>query len=160
MDGWLQKVRQESKLLQGERTELSELIEKEVYGWYAIFYRWTRGLCEPNESEVEPIYVNLSHDFRVLLTSGVMVDREAYWKRLVSLYAARRGDPPSHILNLEMLPVGPDHMLVTFDLFKKGVLQKKFDSALMRRNPALAAGVEWVYVHESDHTLDSPPRIP
>lgn len=160
MDGWLQTFRQDTKLLGGERTELSELIEREVYGWYAIFYRWTRALCEPNEVEAEPIYANLSHDFRVLLTSGVMVDREEYWRRLVSLYGARRGDPPSHIMNLELLPAGPDHMLVTFDLFKKGSLKKKFDSALMRRNAELRSGVEWVYVHESDHPIDALPPIP
>ncbi|MBK8412187.1 MAG: hypothetical protein IPL19_29965 [Sandaracinaceae bacterium] len=62
-------------------------------------------------------------------------------------------------MNLEMVRVERDHVLVTFDLFKRGVLKKKVDTALMRRAVDKPGGVAWVYVHESDHTLGAEPVI-
>lgn len=139
--------------------EFGKLVEREVLSWYESFYRWTRALCEREESEVHGIYRALSTDFRVLLTNGTMMNKDEYWHRLLSLYGERSGDPPSHITNLDLRSVGHDHALVTFDLFKKGVLKKKFDSALLRAAPALPGGVEWVYVHESDHAISAVPAL-
>ncbi|MBK6576211.1 MAG: hypothetical protein IPG17_08440 [Sandaracinaceae bacterium] len=88
-----------------------------------------------------------------------MMNKSEYWERLLSLHGVRRGDPPSQIVNLEMVRVERDHVLVTFDLFKRGVLKKKVDTALMRRAVDKPGGVAWVYVHESDHTLGAEPVI-
>jgi hypothetical protein len=138
---------------------LEQMVEQEVRSWYRTFYSWSRGLCPKEESGARPIFNSLSEDFRVLLTSGIMMNKSEYWERLLSLHGVRRGDPPSQIVNLEMVRVEKDHVLVTFDLFKRGVLKKKFDTALMRRATDMPSGVAWVYVHESDHALVSEPEI-
>jgi len=133
------------------------LVEREVRSWYDIFYRWSRGLCERDERHARIIYDRLAPDFRVLLTNGEMMNKAEYWDRLLSLYAERRNDKPSRIANLALHPIGADHMLVTFDLFKDGVAKKKFDSAVLRSAPDLPGRVSWLYVHESAHELTAPP---
>jgi hypothetical protein len=138
---------------------LEQMVEQEVRSWYRTFYYWSRGLCPREDSGALPIFKSLSDDFRVLLTSGIMMNKSEYWERLLSLHGVRRGDPPSQIVNLTMLRVERDHVLVTFDLFKRGVLKKKVDTALMRRAVDMPGGVAWVYVHESDHPLGAEPIV-
>lgn len=138
---------------------LEQMVEQEVRSWYRTFYYWSRGLCPKEESGALPIFNSLSEDFRVLLTNGKMMNKSEYWVRLLSLHGVRRGGPPSQIVNLHLARVEKDHVLVTFDLFKHGVLKKKFDTALMRRATDMPGGVAWVYVHESDHALESVPEI-
>lgn len=142
------------------RTSLRELVEEEVRTWYEIFYRWSRGVEPYEESEARKIYDTLAPEFRVLLTNGSMMDKSEYWGRLLSLYGVRRNDPSSHIVNLDIRPIGDEHMLVTFDLFKRGVKTKKFDSAILRSSMESPSGVAWVYVHESAHELSEVPDIP
>ncbi len=138
---------------------LEQMVEQEVRSWYRTFYYWSRGLCPREDSGALPIFKSLSDDFRVLLTSGIMMNKSEYWERLLSLHGVRRGDPPSQIVNLTMLRVERDHVLVTFDRFKRGVLKKKVDTALMRRAVDMPGGVAWVDVHESDHPLGAEPVV-
>jgi hypothetical protein len=137
--------------------DLLEMVEREVRSWYRIFYAWSRAHGPCDEQGVLPIYNTLADDFRVLLTSGDMMNKAEYWQRLVSLYGTRREDPPSQIVNLELVRLDKDHVLVTFDLYKHGVKKKKFDSAVMRRQANMPGGVAWVYVHESVHDLSEAP---
>jgi len=138
---------------------LSELASIEIEEWYRVFHQWTRGLCPNDESYVRPIYDALADDFRVVLTNGDILKKAEYWSRLRKLYGARSKDQPSHTVNLNLMPIEENHLLAAFDLFKDGVLKKKVDSALMRRSPSAAGGIEWVYVHESAHDLDISPII-
>jgi hypothetical protein len=108
---------------------------------------------------VSPIFDTLADDFRVLLTSGEMMNKSGYKARLFSLHGTRRDDPPSQIANLYLVRLENDHVLVTFDLFKNGIKKKKFDSAIMRRQEDMTGGVAWVYVHESAHELSDAPVL-
>ena len=138
---------------------LEQMVEQEVRSWYRTFYYWSRGLCPREESGARPIFNALADDFRVLLTSGNMMNKSEYWERLLSLHGVRRGDPPSQIVNLDMARIETDHVLVTFDLYKRGVTKKKFDSALLRRDISMPGGVAWVYVHESAHEMGVEPVL-
>lgn len=132
---------------------LEQMVEQEIRSWYRTFYYWSRGLCPREESGMMPIFNALSEDFRVLLTNGSMMNKSEYRDRLFALHGARRGDAPSQIVNLDLQRVERDHMLVTFDLYKRGETTKKVDSALLRRAIDMPGGVGWVYVHESAHDL-------
>ena len=124
---------------------------REIQDWYHQFFLWSRGGCPQHDSYVTSIYESLAPDFRVWLTHGQMMDKREYWSRLLSLYGARAGSPPSQIVNLKTQRMEEDHLLVTFELVKEDGSARKFDSAVMRREPSAPGGVVWLYVHESVH---------
>lgn len=135
------------------RADLKSLVEAEVYRWYDLFYSWSRGLVPKAENQVAPLHKAFAPDFRVVLTDGRLMDRDAYCSRLWNLYGVRAGSPRSEVHGLSIRMASSDTALTVFDLLKEGVPKKKVDSALLRRDPDAPLGVSWVYVHESEHSL-------
>lgn len=132
---------------------VAELAEAEVYRWYDLFFAWSRGTIPKSRQHIEPLFSAFAPDFRVVLTDGRLMDRDAYCDRLWGLYGVRAGSPRSEIIGLSIKTVSANHALAVFDLIKDGIPKKKVDSALLRRELGSPLGVSWVYVHESEHGL-------
>jgi hypothetical protein len=135
------------------RANLEPLVEAEVCRWYDLFFSWSRGLVPQSADYIRALHDAFAHDFRVVLTDGRIMDREAYCLRLWNLHGIRSGSPKSQVCGLSITPVSGEYALAVFDLVKPGIPKKKIDSALIRRDPDAPLGVSWVYVHESEHAL-------
>jgi hypothetical protein len=135
------------------KLDLLKIADSEISRWYALFFSWSRGKVPKSLEHVQPLYDAFALDFRVILTDGRLMGRDAYCERLWGLHGVREGSPPSQVFNLSIEVLAEGWVLAVFDLIKDRDSGKKVDSSLLRIDRSAPTGISWVYVHESQHAL-------
>ena len=130
---------------------MSDLVapaEREVRARHAFFVDWFAGRA--TEAEFAAATAAFAPDMWLIGPDGVAQDRAAV---LAMLRAARAARPDLAIAIVmgRSLPLGPDHLLATYDEHQRLGDRRtaRRSTAVFARAPAAPEGVAWLHLHET-----------
>lgn len=125
------------------RTEVRQLHE--------FFQAWYRGDLEPTDEAFARFAGVLAAEFTVITTGGLELDRD----RLLPLMRGEHGTKPDLEMwteNFRLRLADCGLVLFTYEEHGRTAGRRKASliTALLRENPAMVNGLEWVHLHEVD----------
>jgi hypothetical protein len=128
---------------------MQESYEKEIRELQAFFEAWYRGTVDNSEVTFSRLADVLAPEFMLITSDGYILERERVLSLLRTDYAAKT-EIELRVEDCQLRLASGDILLVTYE--EHGTTQnlKKtaLISAVLRKNPALPNGLEWLHIHE------------
>lgn len=134
--------------------DITHTANAEIVGVHDFFAAWFQGDV-PDIDEAYARFADALHpDFTMVVTTGVVLDRQAVLGFVRNAHSSRSADFRIEIREFESRAVGADSALVTYEEWQfegDELLSARTSTAYFVTDPAAPLGVAWRHLHETLH---------